>query len=141
MIYDATQEKLKPIKSIACKNKRGKFSNGRKVTGIDFLTPAIAMITTNDSRIRFINTKNGKTVFKIKGHKNESYPIKAGLSENFSHAICGSDDGELYIWSQIHSTVIAMSKKGVFGKILTSDSSNSCEYFTPFLKSASVTAA
>ena len=57
LIYDATQEKLKPIKSIACKNRRGKFSNGRKVTGIEFLTANIAMISTNDSRIRFINTK------------------------------------------------------------------------------------
>lgn len=57
LIYDSTQEKLKPIKSVICKNRRGKFSNGRKVTGIEFLTSTVAMITTNDSRMRFINIK------------------------------------------------------------------------------------
>ena len=45
------------MKSISCKNDRGKFSKGRKVTGIEFLSSTIAMVTTNDSRIRFIDSK------------------------------------------------------------------------------------
>lgn len=57
VIYDSTQEKLKLIKVVVCKNKRGKFSKGRKVTSIDFLSVNIAMITTNDSRIRFIDAR------------------------------------------------------------------------------------
>jgi hypothetical protein len=57
LIYDATQEKLRPLKSLLCKNKRGKFHNGRKVTGIEFINSNYAMITTNDSRIRFISLK------------------------------------------------------------------------------------
>jgi hypothetical protein len=35
----------------------GKFSNGRKVTGFEFLSSNIAMVTTNDSRIRFIDAR------------------------------------------------------------------------------------
>lgn len=99
VIYDSTQEKLKPLRVVVCKNKRGKFSKGRKVTNIDFLSVNIAMITNNDSRIRFIDARNGKQIYKIKGHKNESFPIKASISDDFSHVICGSEDGDLYLWS------------------------------------------
>jgi hypothetical protein len=34
-----------------------------------------------------------------------------------------------------------MSKKGLLGKLLAVDKSSSCEYFTPFAKNQSVTAA
>ena len=57
IIFDSSQEKLKPVNSIHCKNSRGKFNEGRKVCGIEFLDKNFAMITTNDSRIRFINLK------------------------------------------------------------------------------------
>ena len=141
VIYDSKEEKLKSMKVVVCKNQRGKFSKGRKVTGIEFLSVNVAMVTTNDSRIRFIDARNGKSIYKIKGHKNENFPVKAHISEDMSHVLCGSEDGELYLWSQILSTVIEMSKKSLFGKLLASDKSNSCEYFTPFPKSQSVTAA
>ena len=99
-IYDATGEKLTLLKVVtSCKNKRGRFSNGRKVTSIDFLSANVAMVTTNDSRIRFIEAKNGKQVYKIKGHKNENFPIKASLSGDKAQVICGSEDGCLYLWS------------------------------------------
>lgn len=57
VIYDSTKEKIVPIKVIVCKNRRGKFAKGRKVTSIDFITVNIAMITSNDSRIRFIDAR------------------------------------------------------------------------------------
>lgn len=62
IIYDSTanSEKLTLIKVVVCKNKRGKNHTGRKVTGIEFLGGNIAMVTTNDSRIRFIDGRNGK---------------------------------------------------------------------------------
>lgn len=109
------------------------------------------MVTTNDSRIRFINLKvkfslfssiqNGKIFYKIKGHKNENYPVYASMSEDKDHVICGSEDGDLYMWSQISSTVVQMSKKGVFGKLLTTNKSSSCEYFSPFGKAIPLTGA
>lgn len=68
-------------------------------------------------------------MFKIKGHKNESYPISASLSDKLTHVICGSEDGEVFLWSQIYSTVEMMSKRGMFGKLLNAASSNSVEYF------------
>jgi WD40 repeat protein len=89
------------------------------------------MVTTNDSRIRFLDIRNGKIIFKIKGHKNESFPIRASLSDDMSYVVSASEDGQVYLWSNIQSTVIEMSKKGVFEKLLTTDKSEICEYFTP----------
>ena len=34
-----------------------------------------------------------------------------------------------------------MSKRGTFGKLLFSDTSSACEYFTPFSKNQPITAA
>lgn len=116
---------------ICCRNGRGKFAKGRKVTGIEFLNVNFAMVTTNDSRIRFIDIQNGKIIYKIKGHKNETFPVRASMSEDLSHVVCGSEDGEVYLWSQIQSTVVTMSKKGLFGKLMSADKSDVCEYFTP----------
>ena len=42
---------------VNCRNSRGKFASGRKVTGIDFMNVNVAMVTTNDSRIRFIDLR------------------------------------------------------------------------------------
>ena len=63
--YDSSQEKLKPLKIIHCKNSGGKFNNGRKVNGIEFLDKIFAMVTTNDSRIRFINLKVKFSLFPL----------------------------------------------------------------------------
>jgi hypothetical protein len=65
IFYDSTGDKLKPLKVVVCRNKRGKFAKGRKVTSIDFLSLNIAMITTNDSRIRFIDARVKFTSFNL----------------------------------------------------------------------------
>lgn len=92
-------EKLKLERSIEVKNNNGKFSGGRKVTGIDFFNNNVAMVTTNDSRVRFINILTGRIIMKIKGNKNESYHLRASLSSDLNHVICGSEDGDVYLWS------------------------------------------
>ena len=73
-------EQLKRINTISVKNSKGKFSSGRKVTGIEFFDDRHVMVTTNDSRVRFVNIISGKTIAKLKGHKNESYHVRANLA-------------------------------------------------------------
>ena len=92
-------EKLKLVQSIDVKNNNGKFSGGRKVTGIDFFNQTIAMVTTNDSRVRFINKVTGRVIMKIKGNKNESFHLRASLAPDNQYVICGSEDGDVYLWS------------------------------------------
>lgn len=89
------------IQVISCRNTRGKFATGRKVTGIEFLNVNLAMVTTNDSKIRFIDLRSGKVLFKVKGHKNEAFPVRASMSDDLAYVVCGSEDGEVYLWSQI----------------------------------------
>ena len=103
-------EKLKLERSIDVKNNNGKFSGGRKVTGIDFFNGNVAMVTTNDSRVRFINIMTGSCIMKIKGNKNESFHLRASLSPDLNHVICGSEDGDVYLWSQIESNITSLTQ-------------------------------
>lgn len=147
-----TTEKLKLERSIDVKNNNGKFSGGRKVTGIDFFNLNICMITTNDSRVRFVNILTGKIIMKIKGHKNNLYHLRASLSPDLNHVICGSEDGDVYLWSQIESNILALSQQQSSMQILSNkvlkatnkrnkDKSNQLEYFTAFDKQTPVSAA
>lgn len=47
--------RLNYITRIDCKNRRGKFSSGRKISGINFINNLEILISTNDSRLRIIN--------------------------------------------------------------------------------------
>jgi hypothetical protein len=94
-----TTEKLKLEKSIEVRNNTGKFSGGRKITGIEFFNQHVCMITTNDSRVRFVNIITGRIVMKIKGNKNNLFHMRASLSPDLNHVICGSEDGDIYLWS------------------------------------------
>jgi hypothetical protein len=106
-VTDSSQDnfcgKLTLVHIIHCRTSRGRFSTGRKVTGIEFLNVNIVMVTTNDSRIRFIDIRNpdNKVVYKIKGHKNEQFPIRASVSDDLAHVLCASEDGNVFLWSQI----------------------------------------
>ena len=88
-IYDSETDSLQHLTKIECRNRTGKFSKGKKVTGIEFMSstvmPNCIMVTTNDSRIRFINTKNGKVLLKIKakGLKNENFMTRGSLNADF----------------------------------------------------------
>ena len=134
------------------KNNNGKFSGGRKVTGIDFFNMNVAMVTTNDSRVRFINVMTGRCIMKIKGNKNESFHLRAALSPDFNHVICGSEDGDVYLWSQIESNIIALSHQQSSMQIISQkvlkatnkknkDKSNQFEYWSAFDKTTPVSAA
>ena len=96
-------DKLQYVHQIDVKNSNGKFSGGRKVTGIEFFNDNIVMVTTNDSRVRFINIVTRKILMKIKGNKNESFHLRASLSPSRDHVLCGSENGDVFLWSQIAS--------------------------------------
>ena len=92
--------------------------------------PNCIMVTTNDSRIRVVNIKNGKVLLKIKGHKNENYIMRSSLSPRFSHAICASEDGNVFLWNNIEQQVEESSKRGLLGKIFKTNKIKEYEYFS-----------
>jgi len=58
-VYDIIP-KLKYNTSFDCRNRFGKYSKGRKVTGLEFINNHDVLVTTNDSRIRLLNIKENK---------------------------------------------------------------------------------
>ena len=134
-MYDSEGDKLKHIQKVECKNRSGKFSKGHKVRGIEFMDPILmkncVMVTTNDSRIRFVNIKSGEVLLKMKGHKNEHFMIRASMSADFNHAICASeDDSTIFLWNNLKQQVIESSKRGLFGKVFNQNKIKEYEYFS-----------
>ncbi|OQS02252.1 hypothetical protein THRCLA_05359 [Thraustotheca clavata] len=110
---------------IDCRNARGATRKGRKVTGIEF-TPEgkFFLVSTNDSRMRLFSVDNYSRVCKYKGLRNEYLQIKARFSQDGEHVICGSENGNVYIWNRSmaqHSTSFMSGKQ---------DRNNSFEFFT-----------
>jgi len=123
---------------IDCKNRRGKFSNGRRVSGVRFLGQGNEiLISTNDSRLRLFNLDDYTQKYKYKGHKCENLPIEANVSPDptMDYIVSGSEDGYVYLWDCICDQTLSTSKQkrlarekggGVFNK---KDRIKAYEYF------------
>lgn len=110
MLYET--EGLKYQSQIHAKSSRGKNSKGSKITGIrTAVMPLTAggsngtepgevkiMISTNDSRIRVYNLKDGSLDTKFKGHENTCTQISASFSEDAQYIITGSENSKTFIW-------------------------------------------
>lgn len=110
MLYET--EGLKFQSQIHAKSSRGKNSKGSKITGIrTAVMPLTAggsngtepgevkiMISTNDSRIRVYNLKDGSLDTKFKGHENACTQISASFSEDAQYIITGSENSKTFIW-------------------------------------------
>ena len=88
--------------SFFCRNRLGKFSNGRKITSIEFIDKNNAIITTADSRIRCVSMLDGTMKVKYKGHMNNNSMIRCNVDFLGDMIISGSEDGCCYIWSLIN---------------------------------------
>ena len=87
---------------IDCRNRRGRYSSGRKVAGITFINNCEFIIATNDSSLRLfcITTADVIQTVKFKGHDSENlqlmptYDIK--LEEEL--VVAGGEDGRVVVW-------------------------------------------
>ncbi|ROV90116.1 hypothetical protein VMCG_09762 [Cytospora schulzeri] len=109
MIYET--EGLKFHSQIHAKSSRGKNSKGSKITGIQTKAMPLnsggsgiepgevkIMVSTNDSRIRVYNLKDGSLDVKFKGHENACTQISASFSDDSPYVISGSENSKTYIW-------------------------------------------
>jgi WD40 repeat protein len=116
---------LDPLGSFHCRNRKGAYKDGCKVTGLVY-TKDIAvssppsssasskdaqgasrrksgkrseiLVSTNDCRLRLVNSQDGAVHCKYKGVVRESMQIKASFSEDGKFIICGSEDGTVAVW-------------------------------------------
>lgn len=95
---------LEHYTTITCRNRRGKYSGGCKVTGLEFHGDGKhLLVTTCDSRIRLINLEDKSMRMKFKGLENTRLPIRASFSEDCRHVICGSEDNHVFMWNATKS--------------------------------------
>lgn len=93
--------RLKFTSEVNCRNRKGRKSGGRRVTGVAFFDAGTYLVSTNDSRLRLF-TENVLRQ-KYKGHKAEKGPIKATFSHNLVHVVSGSESGQVFIWNSYNT--------------------------------------
>lgn len=95
--YDART--LKYRCDVDCRNRRGKSSKGRKVSGISWKRDnKSVLVTTNDSRVRLFNLSDLSTFIKFKGHINEETLLSAQISNDEKFIVSGSENGYICLW-------------------------------------------
>lgn len=99
---------------VECRNRHGRLSDGRKVTGISFLQGGKqVLVSTNDSRSRLLNMDDFSMQCKFKGVVNRHMQIRCTASESEAHVICGSDDNRVCMWRTKHECVTALRQQRV----------------------------
>ncbi len=95
-------EQLKYRTQVDCRNRSGKNSGGKKVTGLQFSPDGrYLLVTTNDSRLRLYDMDDFSMVSKYKGLVNDELQIKARFSPDGSKIICGSESENVFVWDTI----------------------------------------
>lgn len=121
MLYET--QGLKFQTQIHAKSSRGKNSKGSKITGIHTAATSLnsggngtvpgdvkILVSTNDSRIRVYNLRDGSLDIKIKGHENACTQISATFSDDGQYIISGSENKKAFIWKARPSAVSDATK-------------------------------
>ncbi|KAL8445148.1 hypothetical protein Emed_005843 [Eimeria media] len=78
--YDARTLKFRS--EVDCKNRKGKFAKGRKVTSLEWLPDGSCLcVATNDSRIRIFDVMSLTCIYKFKGHVNSQIMLRASYTK------------------------------------------------------------
>ena len=116
-----TFPKITYVRNFDCKNKLGRFRRGKKITNIEFFDKDSAIITTADSRLRYVTMPEGKLIHKYKGYVNKNKMVRTHSDLCNDVIISGSEDGNCYIWN-------------LFNLEDNSKKNYHYEYFKPFSK-------
>lgn len=60
-----------------------------------------ALVTTWDSRIRYISLNSSSQIYKYKGHKNKSLSIRAWFSDDLELIMSASENDSVYVWRNL----------------------------------------
>ncbi len=138
LFYSFDSTTLKFLTQMDCKNRRGEYRYGKKITGISFFrtedkstkesskvsensnimslsntfkSKDVILLSSNDDRLRLCDVDDFSMFYKLKGLKNKKMQIKASFSEDGKYIISGSEDGYVYIWNRVpHLNAVVNSK-------------------------------
>lgn len=84
---------------IDCKNRRGRFSSGRKIAGVTFLNNFEFLVATNDSSLRLFRIEDCTQIVKFKGHFNENLQLMPSYDPGLNLITAGDETGRVIIWN------------------------------------------
>nr|CAD2160411.1 unnamed protein product [Meloidogyne enterolobii] len=67
----------------------------------------LLVATMGSGVIRLFEKCNGQLLASYKGHHNRDFRIEAGILASNNEVLTGSEDGKVYIWDLVESTLIA----------------------------------
>lgn len=70
-----------------------------------------------DDTVRLIDTDSGDILSEYKGHTTMDYLVECGVLSNDSQIICGSGDGQAYIWDLVSGNIV---KRLNIGRVVNS---------------------
>lgn len=89
------------------------FLNEEATSKTDSIEKWKALLTTNDSKVRLVNTWDKQLVTRFKGVTNNSSSIVADISDNRRFVISGSEDHRVYVWENNNDAINSRLKMSV----------------------------
>ncbi|WKX93134.1 hypothetical protein Q1695_010848 [Nippostrongylus brasiliensis] len=81
---------------------------GESVNCVHFTPDANCVLSSvQDGNLRLMDKSNGKMLASYSGHKNSEYKVDSCVMASIEEIASGSEDGFVYIWSLLDSTVLA----------------------------------
>lgn len=76
------------------------------------------LVACSDNVLRLLDNENAETLATYRGHKADDFQIECGILSNDSQIVCGSTNGEAFIWDLVDEKVISQLRIGKFLFIL-----------------------
>lgn len=84
---------------------------GSAITSVSFTRDGqCILVGCMDSTVKLMDKDSGEMLSEYVGHRNKDYKIDSCLSATDAEVISGSEDGSVYIWDLVTSSVVAKLK-------------------------------
>lgn len=91
---------------------------GESITDISLTKDGQCLVAAcRDDRVRLIDTDSGDMLSEYSGHQTSDFLVECGVLSNDSQIVCGSAEGNAFVWDLVSGNVL---KKLHVGKVVNS---------------------
>lgn len=72
------------------------------------------LVACSDNVLRLLDNDNADTLATYRGHRADDFQVECGILSNDSQIVCGSSNGEAFIWDLVDEKVISRLSIGEF---------------------------